>query len=398
MATASAQDGAIDEMVVSARFREESLQDTPLAITAVSGAEMELRGLTDVTDLDAFSPSTVIAPLGAGWGSTAAAFIRGVGLGDNSLSFEPGVPIYIDDVYHGRPQGAIMDLLDLERVEVLRGPQGTLFGRNAIGGTVRLVSRKPQGDNSGNIEIQMGSYDQLNVRGGVDVSLVEDQLMLRVSGSSKQRDGYFKLLDYECVNGPGTLGDGGTAPVQVATDIDGAPVYFEPIVLGSELGSQDIRTENGCVVDTLGDENVQSGRAALRWIVSDAMELNVIGDVTHLRQKGPADKYTLMNGDFGLWTLWNNLVAGPVYGNDPDGNPIRWDDRFMTDSPYTAYLRYADDLTNRRWENVNNMDHWGVSASMDWDLTDTIHLKSVTAFRKFTNTYGRDSDGSPLPL
>ena len=78
------------------------------------------RGATSTLDLDAFVPNAVIAPLGAGWGSTAAAFIRGIGLGDNSLSFEPGVPIYIDDVYHGRPQGAVMDLLDIERVEILR--------------------------------------------------------------------------------------------------------------------------------------------------------------------------------------------------------------------------------------------------------------------------------------
>ena len=138
---ARAQSSGLEEITVTARFREENLQETPLAITAFSGENMEARNLTDVTMLDTFSPNTIIQPLGAGWGSTAAAFIRGVGLGDNSLSFEPGVPIYIDDVYHGRPQGAILDLLDLERVEILRGPQGTLFGKNAIGGTIRLVSR-----------------------------------------------------------------------------------------------------------------------------------------------------------------------------------------------------------------------------------------------------------------
>ena len=136
----------LEEIVVTARFREENLQQTPLAITAFTGDMLEARGATSTLDLDAFVPNAVIAPLGAGWGSTAAAFIRGIGLGDNSLSFEPGVPIYIDDVYHGRPQGAVLDLLDLERVEVLRGPQGTLFGKNTLGGAVRIISRKPQGD------------------------------------------------------------------------------------------------------------------------------------------------------------------------------------------------------------------------------------------------------------
>jgi len=99
---------ALEEIVVTARFREENLQQTPLAITAITGDMLEARGATSTLDLDAFVPNAVIAPLGAGWGSTAAAFIRGIGLGDNSLSFEPGVPIYIDDVYHGRPQGAVL--------------------------------------------------------------------------------------------------------------------------------------------------------------------------------------------------------------------------------------------------------------------------------------------------
>ena len=228
-APALAQQEGLEEIVVSARFREENLQQTPLAITAFTGENLEARNLTDVTMLDTFSPNTIIQPLGAGWGSTAAAFIRGIGLGDNSLSFEPGVPIYIDDVYHGRPQGAILDLLDLERVEVLRGPQGTLFGKNAVGGTIRLVSRKPEGDDTGFAEIVTGSDDRLDLRGSYDIALVPDKLFARFSGSSKQRDGYFDILDYECVNGPGSLGGGGTGILPGATHSTfGIPLPLPP--------------------------------------------------------------------------------------------------------------------------------------------------------------------------
>src|SRR5688572_17179540 len=194
----SAQQAGLEEIVVSARFREENLQQTPLAITAFSGANMEARNLTDVTMIDTFSPNTIIQPLGAGWGSTAAAFVRGIGLGDNSLSFEPGVPIYIDDVYHGRPQGAVMDLLDIERVEVLRGPQGTLFGKNTLGGAVRIISRKPEGDGTGFLDVGVGSRDRLNFRGSYDFELAEETVFARVSASSKSQDGYFDILDYEC--------------------------------------------------------------------------------------------------------------------------------------------------------------------------------------------------------
>jgi len=374
----------IEEIVVSARFREENVQDTPLAITAITGKSMESRGWTDVTNLDDFAPNTVIAPLGAGWGSTAAAFIRGIGLGDNSLSYEPGVPIYIDDVYYGRPQGAIMDLLDLERVEVLRGPQGTLFGRNAIGGTVRLVSTKPQGDNTGTLEVITGTDNRLDIRGSFDTTLVPDTLFARVSASSKTRDGYFDILDYECVNGPGSLGSGGP----------GAPAFGfnNGIALGSEVGSTEIRSGD-CVVDQLGNDDVQSARGALRWIPSDTLEINFTTDVTQMRQQGPADNYTFMNGDFILWNIWNNIVSEPVFG---DG--IRWDDRFITDSDFTGYHRYADPLTQRRWENVNILDHWGLSMVIDWDISDNLHLKSITVYCDLENTYGRDSDGSPLPI
>lgn len=379
------QEEGIEEIVVTARFREENLQDTPLAITAVSGEALEMRGLTDVTQLDDFSPNTVIAPLGAGWGSTAAAFIRGIGLGDNSLSFEPGVPIYIDDVYYGRPQGAILDLLDLERVEILRGPQGTLFGRNAIGGTIRLVSKKPRGDDGGSVEVITGTDDRLDLRGTFDTTLIEDTLFARFSASSKQRDGYFDILDYECVNGAGTLGSGGVGPTSGA-------FAGVSLALGTEIGSTDTRASD-CVVDELGNDNSQSARVALSWLPSDTVEVNFNYDITHMRQKGPADNYTIMNGDFILWDIWNNVVSEPVYGAG-----IRWDDRFLTDSDFTGYHRYSDSLTNRRWENVNNLDHDGWSLVVEWDISDKLHLKSVTSDRQLENTYGRDSDGSPLPI
>jgi len=109
----AATTSGLEEIVVSAQRRTENLQTTPIAISAISGALLESRNLDNVTDLGAFVPNAVIQPLGAGWGATMAAFIRGVGLGDNILSFEPGVPIYVDDVYIGRPQGSIFDLLDL---------------------------------------------------------------------------------------------------------------------------------------------------------------------------------------------------------------------------------------------------------------------------------------------
>jgi iron complex outermembrane receptor protein len=374
---AAAEDTVLEEVVVTAQFREEKLQETPIAITAFTAENLEIRGISNVTDLDQFTPNTVIQPLGAGWGATLAAFIRGVGLGDNILSFEPGVPIYVDDVYMGRPQGAIFDLLDLERVEVLRGPQGTLFGKNAVGGTVRLISRKPRGDGSGSASLTYGSFNRLDARASFDTSLVADRVFARFSFSSKKADGYFKVLDYECVNGANSLGDGG----------EGGP--FGSVKLGTQVGPG-----SDCVVDTLGNENVQSARAAFRFLINDAAEFNLIGDVTSQRQKGPADKYTIIDGTGGFFNAgWNAAIAEPTFG---DG--IGYDDRFITDSMYTNYSRYGDPFDNRSFPNINDLQHWGVSGTLEWKLGDNVNLKTVTAYRSFWNKFGRDSDGSPLPI
>ena len=395
---------ALEEIVVTARFREENLQETPLAITAVTGTLLEARGATSTLDLDAFVPNTVIAPLGAGWGSTAAAFIRGIGLGDNSLSFEPGVPIYIDDVYHGRPQGAVMDLLDVERVEVLRGPQGTLFGKNTLGGAVRIVSRKPDGDGSGFLDVGAGSRDRLNIRGSYDFAL-SDTVYARVSASAKTQDGYFDILDYECVNGAGTLGFGGagiTAGVFNTTSELTTAITTHPAIGGIALGSVTGPTDDrGCVVDHLGSENVESGRVAVRFMPSDTVEINVVADLTNIDQQGPADKYTIQlrttdgvppTVQAGI-NSWNNNVALPVFG--PGG---QFDGRFQTDGEYTGYHRFGyDPLTRRTTPNVNELTHWGLQSTVDWDVTDNVSFKSTTSYREFDNSYGRDSDGTPIP-
>src|SRR3970282_1470584 len=172
----------LEEIVVTARFREESLQQTPLAITAISGESLANNGATSVIDIADWAPNVVIDQLGSGWGPTLAATVRGLGYGDFKATSEPTMTIYVDDVVLGRPTGAILDLLDLERVEVLRGPQGTLFGKNAIGGGGRMISRKPgAGEQNGDVEVTIGTYDRIDVRGSFATRLIEDTVFSRVA-------------------------------------------------------------------------------------------------------------------------------------------------------------------------------------------------------------------------
>jgi iron complex outermembrane receptor protein len=188
----------LQEVVVTARYRQENLQTTPLAITALSVESLEQRSLANVDDVGLAIPNAYMRPPVSNFGPTQTIGLRGIIQTDFSYAFEPAVGVYIDDVYHGTLTGSSMDLLDLERLEVLRGPQGTLFGKNSLGGAIRLVSRKPQGDNTGSVEVTYGQYDRIDLKAVGDFALIPDKAFVRVVGLSRQRDGYGKRLDFTC--------------------------------------------------------------------------------------------------------------------------------------------------------------------------------------------------------
>ncbi len=151
---ASATSGSVlEEIVVTAQFREEKLQETPIAITAITAQDIQERSFSDSYEIGYTVPNASFRPAQAAFGNTMTAFIRGVGQNDFDQAFEPGVGIYVDDVYQPYTLGTQMDLLDMERVEVLRGPQGTLFGRGSIGGVMRLVSKQPEGSDTGFVDL-----------------------------------------------------------------------------------------------------------------------------------------------------------------------------------------------------------------------------------------------------
>ncbi len=195
---AFAQEDALQEVVVTARYREENLQTTPLAITALSVEDLESRNLLNVDNLGQSVPNAFFIQPVSNFGPTTTIGLRGINTTDYSYAFEPSVGIYIDDVYQATLTGSSFELMDLDRVEVLRGPQGTLFGKNSLGGAVRLISKKPMGDNTGSVEVTYGSYDRIDAKAVGDFSLIPDKAFLRVVGVSRRRDGYGKSLDFTC--------------------------------------------------------------------------------------------------------------------------------------------------------------------------------------------------------
>ena len=155
-------DSGDDEIIVTARRRDERLIDVPVAITAYSGEALAKAGAIDITDIGQTTPNTTLE-VSRGTNSTLSAFIRGVGQQDPVSGFEQGVGLYLDDVYLNRPQAAVLDIYDVERIEILRGPQGTLYGRNTIGGAVKYVTKQLPEEFSLKIKGTLGTYDQADL-------------------------------------------------------------------------------------------------------------------------------------------------------------------------------------------------------------------------------------------
>ncbi|RNF85217.1 TonB-dependent receptor [Montanilutibacter psychrotolerans] len=177
-------------VTVTARKREETLQEVPVAVTAFTAEALDRLAVDDLGDLDAQVPNlTIYAARGSS--STITAYIRGVGQSDPLWGVDPGVGIYLDDVYIARPQGALLDVFDVERVEVLRGPQGTLYGKNTIGGAIKYISRGLPADTSGFVSVTAGNYGQLDVKAAIGGSLGgNDALRARVAVARLSRDGF----------------------------------------------------------------------------------------------------------------------------------------------------------------------------------------------------------------
>lgn len=183
----------LEAVTVTARRREESLKDVPVAVTAFGAGALESLNIKNLGDLQSQVPNlTIYAARGSN--STITTFIRGVGQADPLWGVDPGVGIYLDDVYVARPQGALLDVFDTQRIEVLRGPQGTLYGKNTIGGAVKYVSRPLGTKTEGSASLAFGSYGQMDAKGSVGGASSDGQFRARLALASLNRDGYGRNL------------------------------------------------------------------------------------------------------------------------------------------------------------------------------------------------------------
>src|SRR5580692_1577386 len=217
-ALASDQSNQLTEIVVTAQFRKEDLQTIPLAITAITAQMIEDRSMTNVEDIAADVPSTTLLKGTTAFGPSMVGYIRGIGQYDHDPALEPGVGLYIDDVYYATLTGSALDLLDLERVEVLRGPQGTLAGMNSIGGSIKLISKKPDGTGGAFLDVLYGSRNHVEARAASDFVVVPDDLFVRMSAVYNHQDGYVNVFDFGCSHPSFTA-----TPVNPATGVPNGP-------------------------------------------------------------------------------------------------------------------------------------------------------------------------------
>ncbi|NQY41099.1 MAG: TonB-dependent receptor [Henriciella sp.] len=186
------EDRRLSTVTVTATQRTESIQDVPIAVTALDPQTLERSGVADVTSLDSVAPSFNMNSSDTATGGTTLR-IRGVGTTGNNIGLESSVGVFLDGVYLSRPGVALGDLMDLEQIEVLRGPQGTLFGRNTSAGALNIKTKKPNLEEfEGFGTVTLGNYNLVNVQGGVSVPLIEDTLALRISGAIRERDGLIR--------------------------------------------------------------------------------------------------------------------------------------------------------------------------------------------------------------
>ncbi|KCZ86017.1 TonB-dependent receptor [Hyphomonas adhaerens MHS-3] len=184
----------LDTVTVTARRVEENLQNAPVAVTAFNANDLELRAAEQLDDVARFSPNVAAYPGAFSVSDSGQLFIRGIGQFDYIVTTDPGVGVYLDGVYLARTTGNLLDLADVERIEVLRGPQGTLYGKNALGGAVNVVTRKPSNDARGKAAVTVGEYNRIDAYGFLSGPLVKDKLAGSIAVMTQNRDGYVERV------------------------------------------------------------------------------------------------------------------------------------------------------------------------------------------------------------
>jgi iron complex outermembrane receptor protein len=338
-----AEQTGIEEVVVTARRREESVQQTPVSVAVMGSEALRMQSIDTFNKLNDAVPNLRINPgLPGGGGSSSQIFIRGVGQIDYAAPGEPGVGVYVDDVYVSRSPGGNSGILDVERIEVLRGPQGTLYGRNTIGGAVKVITKRPTGEFYAEAGLTVGDYNRIDAQGVIDVPF-NDVVGARLAVGTRNRDG---------------LGHNG---------------------IGQDLG----------------EEEKNDVRATVSIRANDKVDIVIRGDYHTQRQAGPAGSSSHFAAN-ATTPIINNILVPQTeeeFGLPPPPFDV-WGPAYaytMNQCGKCVYSNLGGNTTKSRdWA-----DLWGASATVDVDF-DVVQFKSITAYRYADVWASRDLDMSPF--
>jgi len=326
--TETTQGFQLEEVTVTAHKREESLQTVPTAVSAFSSEQLTAQNISNVDDLGKYIPNLNISRYGVGNTAHASIFIRGIGLQDHIITTDPGVGVYLDGVYLGRQMGANLGLTNIERVEVLRGPQGTLYGRNTLGGAVNIITKRAGSEEATTVTTKMGT------RGRVAADLyastkLADNLGLSISSSITRRDGVGKAVN----------------------------------IANPEA--------------EIGEEFEASGRISLAWDFAANHSLLLAAD--GVQNESGQSPYTI------------------EFTTPLDPNDIFLGDFPMLDASYLP-SNPDDSGSGVAGLESTSFSGYGVSATWDWELSDNLASKVISAYRDSEYTGGLDDDGTILDL
>ncbi|MGB7372903.1 TonB-dependent receptor [Pontixanthobacter sp.] len=353
-ATAYAQDAdsseaasALDDediIIVTATRRAQDVQDIPLAVTAVGPAQLERQGVSNITQVTSVAPSFSSSTAQIASGSVVLR-IRGVGTTSNNIGFESAVGIFVDGAYQSRPGVALSEFVDVERVEVLRGPQGTLFGRNTSAGALNITNVRPDlSEFGGFANASYGNFDELSLQGAVNVPIVQDSLALRVTGAYRKRDGYLTVVD-----------ENGT-PFDDTNDVD-------QFLVRGQLGFE---TEGGIRGRLIADysKSTSSCCGAIELYETPLVALGAFNAVG----LGP-------NAGNGQRTVSRN-----PFGQDTFQQAV--DDRIVS-------LNFAPEA---------NVKNYGVTGEIEVPISDSADLIFIGSYRNFDSFERYDSDFTALDI
>jgi iron complex outermembrane receptor protein len=328
----------VEEITVTARRQEESMQETPIAVSAFGVQDLADRNVTSLSELSAATPNLTATSGGVGGSFGSSIHIRGVGQGDFILVQDPAVGVYMDGVYLARIQGGLFDLIDIERVEVLRGPQGTLFGRNTIGGALNVVSQKPDADLHGRAKVGVANLRGLETRAMVNFPILEERVFARLSIATGTRDGY---------------------------------------------------TRNKFTGDKFNDRKLLAGRAQLRFLLGESVDWNLSFDRTRQHERRqlstckffPESGMTPTDGQSPIGVAHQNFLWGT------------YDVSFYDACRSADYLDAGSNLSS-----TSDFDVWGTGSNLEIELSPDVTMKSITAWRRQRNRLYKDIDGTEAPI